>query len=131
MVGADVVPGRGHGAAGRSGRGWPVMAWESTELTVPTQLAGRRVAAVCELVPMTRLRVGDRFLGIDPRQRVYRVQGWRRGSLLVLDEPASASELRAAVRRGDVEPGATPGEGLFTASTVRVASVKRVVRIGR
>lgn len=51
--------------------------------------------------------------------------------VLVFDESGTADQRWAAVRRGDVEPGAKPGEGFIPRSTVRVTSVKRVVRFTR
>lgn len=110
------------------------MAWQPSELVVVTRLAGRKVTAHCELVAMARLRPGDLFLGLDPGQPVMRVQvagSVPSGALAVFDESGTADQRWAAVRRGDVEPGAKPGEGFFPRSTVRAMSVKRVVRFTR
>ncbi|WP_161992181.1 hypothetical protein [Pseudonocardia sp. EV170527-09] len=110
------------------------MAWQPSELVVVTRLAGRKVTAHCELVAMARLRPGDLFLGLNPGQPVMRVQVARSvpsGALAVFDESGTADQRWAAVRRGDVEPGAKPGEGFFPRSTVRVTSVKRVLRFTR
>lgn len=110
------------------------MAWQPGELTVTTRLAGRTVTAVCELVAMARLRAGELFLGLAPDQRVLRVRvavGVPAGAVAVFDESGSSDERWVAGRRGEVEPGAKPGEGFFPCSTVRARSVKRVLRIQR
>lgn len=112
------------------------MAWQPRELVVVTRLAGRKVTAHCELVAMARLRPGDLFLGLDPGQPVMRVQvavarSVPAGALAVFDESGAADQRWAAARRGEVEPGAKPGEGFFPRSTVRATSAKRVLRFTR
>lgn len=87
------------------------MAWQPSELVVVTRLAGRKVTAHCELVAVARSVPA--------------------GALAVFDESGAADQRWAAARRGEVEPGAKPGEGFFPRSTVRATSVKRVLRFTR